>query len=127
MRFFESLKQDLEIVEKSRIFTLRVTVWLMIMQRLSSTGTLAAAVSDLILGCGKNLLEPCKRVLEGKISAGTGGYSQARQRLPEQAARRVAERTFEQLQAMAPRSGLRDRLFLLDGSSVRLASSPAVL
>ena len=127
MIFFDSLKQDLEIVEKSRIFTLRVTIWLMIMQRLSSTGTLAAAVSDLILGCGKDLLEPCKRVLEWKISASTGAYSQARQRLPEQAARRVAERTFEQLRAMAPRIGLRDRLFLLDGSSVRLASSPAVL
>lgn len=32
--FFEELKQDLEIVENSCIYTLMVTTWLMVLQRL---------------------------------------------------------------------------------------------
>jgi hypothetical protein len=66
-------------------------------------------------------------VRDEKISAGTGAYSQARERIPAEAARRVAERTFEQLSGMRPADTLRDRLFLLDGSSIRLAHAPAVM
>jgi hypothetical protein len=123
--FFESLKRDLGILEKSCIFTLPVTTWLMIMQRLSQKGTLATAVTELICGNGRELLEPCKQVREGNISANTGAYSQARQRVPVEATRRVAERTFEYLHQLSPGGGLRDRLFLLDGSSIRLAHTPA--
>ncbi len=125
--FFESLKQDLGIIENSCIFTLPVTTWLMILQRLSQKGTLATAVTELLHGNGRELLEPCKRVREDKISAGTGAYSQARQRIPVEAVRRVAERTFEQLHRISPQDTLRDRLFLLDGSSIRLAHNPALL
>jgi hypothetical protein len=125
--FFASLKQDLGIIENSCIFTLPVTTWLMILQRLSQKGTLATAVTELLHGHGRELLEPCKRVREDKISAGTGAYSQARQRVPVEAVRRVAERTFEQLHRISPQDTLRDRLFLLDGSSIRLAHSPALL
>jgi hypothetical protein len=99
----------------------------MILQRLSQKGTLATAVTELLHGNGRELLEPCKRVREDKISAGTGAYSQARQRVPVEAVRRVAERTFEQLHRISPQDTLRDRLFLLDGSSIRLAHSPALL
>ncbi len=125
--FFEALKQDFGIVESSCIFTLTVTAWLMIMQRLSPKGTLSTAVSELIHGNGRELLEPCKRVREETISAGTGAYSQARQRVPVEAARRVAERTFGQLHQISSGGGLRDRLFLLDGSSIRLTHTPALI
>jgi putative transposase len=125
--FFAALKQDLEIVENSCIFTLPVTTWLMIMQRLSPRGTLATAVSELLQGNGRELLQPCKQVREGRISANTGAYSQARQRVPQEALRRVAQRTFEYLHQLAPKGGIRDRLFLLDGSSIRLAHSPAII
>jgi hypothetical protein len=124
--FFESLKQDLGIIENSCIFTLPVTTWLMIMQRLSQKGTLATAVTELIHGNGRELLEPCKQVLEDRISANTGAYSQARQRVPVEAVYRVAEHTFERLHELSPESGLRRRLFLLDGSSIRLAHTPAL-
>jgi len=124
--FFDSLKRDLEIVENSCIFTLPVTVWLMILQRLSQKGTLATAVGELVDGNGRAWLSPCKRVLEGSISLATGAYSQARQRVPVEAVRRIAERTFERLLAMAPRSNLRDRLFVLDGSSIRLSNTAAL-
>jgi len=127
LSFFESLKQDLEIVENACVFTLRVTTWMMLMQRLSSGGTLDAAVSELLTGNGQEILEPCRKVSEGNISANTGAYNRARQRMPEEAARRVASRSFEQLHAIRSGSGLRERLFLLDGSSIRLAHSPALL
>jgi hypothetical protein len=125
--FFDSLKQDLEIVENRGIFTLRVTTWMMMMQRLSPHGTLDTALSELLQGNGRELLQPCKRVREGNISANTGGYSRARQKMPEEAARRVACHSFEQLRRMRPEGGLRDRLFLLDGSSIRLAHTPAIV
>jgi putative transposase len=125
--FFESLKQDLEIIENSCIFTLPVTIWLMVLQRLSQKGTLATAVTELLHGNGRELLKPCRQVRENRISAGTGAYSQARQRVPVEAVRRVAERTFEQLHRISPQDTLRDRLFLLDGSSIRLAHTPALL
>jgi hypothetical protein len=124
--FFDSLRRDLEIVENSCIFTLPVTIWLMILQRLSQKGTLATAVTELIHGNGRELLEPCRKVREGSISSSTGAYSQARQRVPVEAVRRVAEHTFERLLEISPRTELRDRLFVLDGSSIRLSHTPAL-
>ena len=127
LNFFESLKQDLEIVENNCIFTLRVTTWMMMMQRLSPHGTLDAALDELLHGNGRELLQQCKRVREDNISANTGGYSKARQKMPEEAARRIARRSFEQLCQMRPEGGLRERLFLLDGSSIRLPYTPAIV
>ena len=125
--FFQSLKFDLGIIENSCIFTLPVVTWLMIMQRLSPAGTLQSALTELLQGNGRELLEPCKQVREGRISGNTGAYSQARQRVPVEATRRVAQRTFEYLHQITPCSGaLRDRLFLLDGSSIRLAHAGAI-
>lgn len=123
--FFDSLKEDLDIVENQSIFTLQVTTWMMMMQRLSPHGTLDRAVSELLQGNGRELLQPCKRVLEGRISANTGAYSRARQKMPEEAARRIACRSFEQLCETGWQSGLKGRLFLLDGSSIRLAHTSA--
>ena len=55
LSFFDSLKEDLEIIENRGIFTLRVTTWMMMMQRLSPSGTLDAAVSELLHGNGREL------------------------------------------------------------------------
>ena len=125
--FFASLKEDLAIIENNCVFTLTVTTWLMIMQRLSPKGTLATAVSELIHGNGRELLQPCKQVCQERISANTGAYSQARQRIPVEAARRVAERTFGQLHEISRGGALRDRLCLLDGSSIQLMHTPSVI
>lgn len=125
--FFESLKRDLELVENSCVYTLPVTVWLMMLQRLSGSGTLASAVSDLIGGSGRELLAPCKQVREDRISANTGAYSQARQRMPVEAAWRITQRTFEKLLEISAADDIGDRLFVLDGSSIRLAHSRRVI
>lgn len=126
--FVQNLKADFAIRQRSRIFTFPVTVWLMIVQRLSG-GSLASAVAELVAGNGWDVLEPCKRVRDQSISTNTGAYSQARTRIPVKAARRVAEHTFEHLYAAADlkADSLRDRLFLLDGSSIRLAHTKELL
>ncbi len=124
--FFSSLKAEFRICERTRIFTFPVTVWLMIVQRLSG-GTLADAVAELVAGNGWDLLEPCSRVQRGTISLNTGAYSQARMRVPVDAARRIAQHTFEHLHAAAARDALQDRAFLMDGTSIRLAHTAALL
>jgi putative transposase len=123
--FFDGLKRDLKVVESRCVFTLPVTIWLMVLQRLSPLGTLESAVEQLRQGSGRELLTDCKRVREGRISAHTGAYGQARVNLPVAAARRVAEQTFRSL-SRGPANTLRDRMFVLDGSTIRLAHSAAL-
>ena len=69
LSFFEALRQDLEIVENICVFILRVTTWMM-MQRLSPSGTLDTAVSELLNGNGREIPEPCRKVNEGNIYIG---------------------------------------------------------
>jgi hypothetical protein len=77
LSFFDSLGKDLEIVENRCIFTLQVTVWMMLMQRLSAPGTLDWALTELLGGNGRELLPQCKRIREDNISANTGGREPA--------------------------------------------------
>src|ERR1017187_1341619 len=69
--------------------------------RLNSKRTLSSAVQWLVLNAAS--LQPqsnlCKRVLEQRISARTGGYCQARQKLPTLVVTSVTDHLFEQLQA----------------------------
>lgn len=103
------------------IYGARVVLWLMILQRLHAGATLAVAVQLLIQGAAEGLLESCHRLDCGSISARTGAYCQARQRLPKLLCRQVTEEIIEQLRqvlgsdAQGPRN-----VFLLDGSSVEL-------
>lgn len=124
--FFDSLRKDLEVIESSSIYTLPVTIWLMILQRLSPLGTLESAVDQLRQGSGRELLDDCKRVREGRISPHTGAYGQARGGLPVAAAQRVCTRTCQSLLADLATSTVRDRLFVLDGSTIRLAHSASL-
>lgn len=123
--FFAELKRDFDLAANSCIYTLTVSVWLMIVQRLSPGGTLAEAVNELKFGHGRELLESCKRVREDKISSSTASFSDARKRVPADAARRIAERTFAELLGISTGDTLQDRLYLLDGSSVDTAHSSA--
>jgi putative transposase len=65
-----------------RIFSLRVTLWYLIYQRLSFDHTLAAVVRNVRDG-GADRLGPRGRKLSKRLrSSKTGAYSQARQRVP---------------------------------------------
>lgn len=104
------------------IYSLRVVAWLMIWQRLGGTRSLADAVQYLLQGGAKDLVSDCKRWTDNKVSAGTGAYCRARQRLPKPIAGAVMERMVEQMRAEMQEGweGLQRPVFLIDGSSVQL-------
>lgn len=111
------------------VYSAAVVVWLMIWQRLQSQRSLAAAVQNLLQGQAGILAGACKRVEQGKISAATGGYCQARQKLPTLLVSHVTDRIFEQLRSEMQEGwpGLQRPLFLIDGSSLQLAHSPELI
>jgi hypothetical protein len=110
------------------IYSARVVLWLMIVQRLHGGATLASAVQLLIQGAAGTLLEPCHRVRRGRISARTGGYCQARRKLPKLLCRQVTEEIVEQLRQVLNREQTgRRNIFLLDGSSLELEHCPDIV
>jgi putative transposase len=103
------------------IYSARVVLWLMILQRLHAGATLAAAVQLLIQGAAGALLQSCHRVQRGSISARTGAYCQARQKLPKLLCRQVTEEIIEQLRQILGKDAREQHdVFLLDGSSIEL-------
>jgi len=65
-----------------RIFSLRVTLWYLIFQRLSADPTMGAVVVDLRHGGADRLGRKGRKLSRRVRSTGTSGYNQARQRLP---------------------------------------------
>lgn len=103
------------------VYAAQVVLWLMILQRLHEVGTLAAAVQLLIQGAAGALVPNCRRVQRRRISSRTGGYCQARQKLPTILCRQVAREMIEQLRKVLGLEGQDGpRVYLLDGSSVEL-------
>ena len=112
-----------------RNFSLRVTLWYFIFQRLNFDGTLAGVVTDLRAGGADRLGRRRGPKLSRRMrSTKTGAYSQARQRLPLallQAALAELAATLSRLvgddpaPARAPAPGRRRRQ-LLDGSTLEM-------
>lgn len=103
------------------IYPARVVLWLMILQRLSAEGTLAIAVQLLLQGAAAPLLPNCRRVRRRRISAHTGGYCRARQKLPTLLCRQVMREMLLQLKRILGRNDPEQRpVFVLDGSSLEL-------
>jgi hypothetical protein len=109
-------------------------MWLLMRQRLLGAAPLEAAVLDLLQDLPACFWpNPCKRVDDwrqsGKpVSGNTAAYNQARQKLPLPVVEQSCDRIFDQLMArMAPVCAPVSRpAFFLDGSSMRLAYSPAL-
>jgi len=117
----EYLQKQLGRKVRRSVYSGQVVLWLMILQRLHPVGTLAAAVQLLIQGAAGPLLQNCRRVRRKRISARTGGYSQARQKLPTKLCRQVGREMTEQLrQLLGLEDGPGPRIYLLDGSSLEL-------
>jgi len=103
------------------IYCARVVLWLMILQRLHRGATLATTVQLLIEGAAEPLLQSCLRVRKDKISVYTGGYCQARQKLPKLLCRQVSEEIIERLRQVLGNDGSgQGDVFVLDGSSLEL-------
>src|SRR5262249_2425476 len=107
-------------------------MWLLMQQRLHGAAPLEAAVLDLLQDLPACFWpNPCKRVRDwqqsGKpVSGNTAAYNQARQRLPLPVVEQSCDRIFEQLMARMAPGGVSRQAFVLDGSSMRLACSPAL-
>jgi hypothetical protein len=127
--FFEELTGSTEVRSRQGIYTTAVVVWLMILQRLHPKGTLAAAVHTLAANTHLPVLTPCKRIRESRVSPHTGGYCQARLKLPKLVAIHLADHIVQKLQTeiQAGWPGLQRPVFLIDGSSLQLKHEKGML
>jgi putative transposase len=119
---FRALQQQCKVKMRNGIYTARVVLWMMMDQRLQARGTLERSVEQLVQGRFDALLSRCKRVETQRISLLTGGYCQARQRLPKLLVSRSMEELVGRLRSRLLGSGatLPQRVYLLDGSSLQL-------
>ena len=98
-RFFEQLSLELGLPSRQGIYSVAIVIWLMIYQRLHSKGTLSSTVHWLARHAAQlPQAQPCLRVRQNRISTHTGGYCQARQKLPTLVVTRVMDQLFTQLQ-----------------------------
>lgn len=102
------------------VYTSLITVWLLIYQRLQGDGTLTDAVHELLRTAPEHLPDN-RRVRKQTLSANTGAYSRARQRLKPAITDWVANHVFSSLMATVPPSVAGRRVFLLDGTTIALA------
>lgn len=119
---FRQLQRNLGLNVHDGLYTPRVSIWMMLDERLDSGGTVAHSVEQLAEGRLDGLLSQCKRARSKKISLATGGYCQARLHLPKM----LIERTMEEL-VQTLRRTLQSRLgkgggnvYVIDGSSIQL-------
>jgi putative transposase len=126
---FRLLQRQMGVKVRKGIYSARLVIWMMINQRLQARGTLASSVEQLVQGRFDPLLSQCKRAREKKISLSTGGYCQARQKLPKLLVSRSMGELVERLRSRLLESGsaLSHRVYLLDGSSLQLEHEPELV
>jgi hypothetical protein len=119
---FRLLQREIGWKVRVGIYTARLVMWMMMIQRLEPRGTLANCVTQLVEGRFDPLLSACKRVQEKNIGLSTGGYCQARQRLPKLLVSRTMDELLERLRGrlLESQPKLAERVYLLDGSSLQL-------
>ena len=123
--FIDQICRKYKVKVRSGIYGLAVVIWLMIYQRLNGKRTLSSAVQFLARQAvhWKRRHEVGKRVREGRVSTRTGGYCQARLKMPTLVVSSVCDHILEQLQgqmrqqlAEVPRP-----VFVIDGTTLRLS------
>lgn len=132
--FVEQSCEEAEASFNNSVYTPLVVMWLLLWQRLHGAAPLEAAVLDLVRDLPASLWpDPCKRIRKWQesgqpLSGNTAAYNRARQRLPLPVVEQSCDRIFDQLMARMGSAGgpTSTRAFLLDGSSMRMASSPAL-
>jgi putative transposase len=128
---FRLVQREMGMSLRNGIYSARVVMWMMINQRLQPRGTLASSVEQLVQGRFDPLLSRCKRVQNKNIALSTGGYCQARQRLPKLLVRNSMEELIQRLRSrllkLKSASGPAQRVYLLDGSSLQLEHEPELV
>jgi hypothetical protein len=120
--------QELEGRTRAQIYTLRVLIWMLLLQRLQERGSQQRAVDQITEGHLERLLPASKRVREGKISQNTGGYARACGRISLETTGQVCDEVLAELgKRIQPEGELERRVMLLDGSSVRVEHTAGLL
>jgi putative transposase len=121
----EYLQKQMRIKRRDCVYTAAVVLWLMIGQWLQPKGTLASSVERLSEGAADPLLSRRGRLRRKRVSRRTGGYSQARQRLPKLLCKKVTQELIVRLREILNPEG-QSSAYLLDGSSLELEASPGL-
>jgi len=124
--FFDQMQQRLGLPVRG-IYSLAVVVWLMMWQRLDGRGTLATAVQQVVQGVLGDLVPPEKRVREQRVSSNTGALSRAQKRLSLEVVEGACDQIFAHLMKPVEATTLLEKLFLIDGSSMRLAHTASLI
>ncbi len=123
--FLDQLCLEHNLKFRGGIYSVAVVIWLMIYQRLNSKGTLSSAVQFLARHAvhWQAQENAPKRIRENRISTHTGGYCQARLKLPTLVASNVCDHIFEHLQVLMrdPLSDVPHPVYVVDGTTLRLA------
>lgn len=107
------------------IYTTMITLWMMTLQRLGGGKTLNGIVKD-VLAHNRELLPDNKRLREGTLSETSGAYSDARTRLTRETVEFFANRVSDSLIQASPPWFDGRQGFLLDGTTITLAPTPAL-
>lgn len=112
-----------------QIYTLRVVVTLMLLQRLDERGSQQAVIEQLVSGRGDEWLLPdSKRVRGGRISSNTGSFARACKRTRLEVIEKVCDGVLQELgKRIEPEPELQVPLLLLDGSSLQLEHAVGLL
>ncbi len=119
------LQKQMGVKRRDCVYTAAVVIWLMICQWLQPKGTLATSVERLAEGAADPLLSHRGRRRRQGISRCTGGFSQARQRLPKLLCKKVTKELIMRLREILNPAG-QSSAYLLDGSSLELEASPGL-
>lgn len=114
------LADQLSPLGQGAIYTTSVVLWLLVYQRLNNNATLQVAVKQL-LDSAPELCPDNKRIREKTLSASTGAFSDARQRLTLEVAEWFADAVSDSIIATSPPSLGDRRAFVFDGTTVTLA------
>lgn len=112
-------------IRSNAVYTTSVVLWMLVYQRMSPDSSLEAAVKKLVKS-QPSLLSKNKRIVEKTLSTDTGGYSKARSRMPQTAARWFAEQVSQSLIDASPPTFEQQRVFTLDGTTITLAPEGAL-
>ena len=133
LTFWDDLHKKQQKRRNNCVYTASVVIWLMIVQRWQSDGTLESAVLELVRGLpGEFWEKPCKRLQAGPdgktplLSGNTGSYNDARQMLPAAMVEECFDRAFQQLILQTNGAAPARLVFFIDGTSVRTAHSEAL-
>ena len=121
------LEMDVHAVrDRQGIFSFALTVWLMLLQRFNPKHSLSGALEELINGGADQVMSKIrgsKKVRLRKISLNSGGYSQARSRVPLKMISKLVEFVTSQMSKIYGGAEIEgEKVYLLDGTGMAVGN-----